>query len=417
MRSARCAGIASLVLALSVTGFTTAGAQAPESGQVIADWNATTLKTMNAAEVPLPLVFVNLAMVHGAMYDAVVSITGGYQPYLGAIEAEDGASATAAAAAAAHDVLVSLLPDSAADLDVALAATLESVPDGAGEDAGVSVGQAAAAAMIAERTDDGRGVPNPLTFGTGPGEYRPTPPDNAEFPGAWLAKLKPFVAPDGAYYRTAGPQPLDSAAYAAEYQEVLSLSGTNAGNQTPEQQAVAAFWQGAIPQWSSAMRQLTTGQSLDIARAARLFAVAGLAVGDAAVGCYDDKYHWMFWRPVTAIAEAANDGNDATEPDPAWVAAHEGSPPYPDHPSGFNCYSGAYAGALTETFGTDEMAFTVIDLGGGEPRSYTSFSQALDEVIEARILQGLHFRSADVQGAELGMKAAALAAERLAAID
>ena len=272
-------------------------------------------------------------------------------------------------------------------------------------------------AMVANRADDGRGIPNPLTFGDGPGQYRPTPPDHDEFPGSWIAKVRPFVAPDAATYRTDGPQDLASAGYAAEYQEVLSLSGTNAGNQTPEQQAVAAFWQGALPQWSSAMRSLTVEQSLDIARAARLFAVAGLAVGDAAIGCYDDKYHWMFWRPVTAIAEAATDGNDATETDQAWVDAHPGSPPYPDHPSGFNCYAGAYAGALTETFGTDEMAFSVIGLDGAEPRSYDSFSQALDEVIEARILQGLHFRSADVQGAALGMKAATLAAERLAAVE
>jgi hypothetical protein len=157
-------------------------------------------------------------------------------------------------------------------------------------------------------------------------------------------------------------------------------------------------------------------QGLDIADAARLFAIANLAVGDAAIGCWNDKYAWMFWRPVTAIHEAAADGNDATEPDPDW-APRDASPPYPDHPSGWNCFAGAYAGALQEFFGTDEMTYQIANPDIPEPRVYSTFTQGLQDGIDLRILTGLHFRNADEQAVALGQKAASLAAERLAPIE
>lgn len=417
MRPARFVSFVVAMVALTVGGVLPASARSEGgSGQVIADLNVMALAQFDAAGTPFPVLVLNLGMVHGAIYDAVISIGGGYTPYLGAIEAPDGASATAAAAAAAHGVLSGLLPDRAADLDAALATVLEAVPDGTAEDDGVAVGRAAAAAMLAARAEDGRGIPNPRTYGDGPGEYRPTPPDFAEFAASWLSRVKPFLADEAAYYRTAGPPALESEQYATEYNEVLSLSGTNAGNQTPEQQTAAAFWRNPVTQWLFTLRELTAEKGLGIVEAARLFAIANLGVSDAAVGCFDDKDHWMFWRPVTAIAEAANDGNDATEPDQAWVDAHEGSPPYSDHPSGFNCYVGVYAGALTEIFGADTPV-TLLGLEGAEDRTFDSIEQARLEVIDARIYQGLHFRSADVQGSELGLKAAALAAEKLAPTD
>ena len=162
-------------------------------------------------------------MVHGAIYDAVVSIAGGYQPYLGQLEADPTASKVAAAATAAHDVLAGLFPDQAADLQTKLDTSLEAVPDGAAKDAGVAVGQAAAAAMLAAREGDGRGGDFTLTYGDGPGEYRPTPPDMTEFGAAWLGDVKPFLAEDIASYRTEGPYALDSAEYAADFNEVKTL--------------------------------------------------------------------------------------------------------------------------------------------------------------------------------------------------
>ena len=246
--------------------------------------------------------------------------------------------------------------------------------------------------------------------------WRPAPPDFAEFPGSWLAKVTPFLAENAEYYRTDGPYALDSAEYAADFNEVKAVGAAEGSTRTHEQNALAAFWFSPIGQWSGVERSLVTERGLGIAEAARLFAMANLAAADAAIGCFNDKYHWMFWRPVTAIQEAEADGNDATEADPDWVGLAAMTPPYPDHPSGFNCLAGAHVGTLQEFFGTDEMAFQVTSPDVPEPRSYTAFSQGLQENIDLRIYQGLHFRNADVQAAELGQKAAALAAERLAPV-
>jgi hypothetical protein len=399
-----------LALSLVAAGAPPAGAQADDdSAQVILDWNEHALASIATSPAATHLF---MAMVHGAMYDAVVSIAGGYQPYLEAVDADPGASKVAAAAQAAHDVLLATFPDAEGHLAWYLKESLAAVPDGPAKDDGIAVGQAAAAAMIAAREGDGRDAAYELEFGDGPGEYRPTKPDFGEFPHAWLAEVRPFLADSPEYYRTAGPRALGSPEYAAEYEEVRTTGGPT-GTRTPEQEAILNGGDVGFGGWAQIERDLVAEHGIAITDAARLFAIANLAAGDAAIGCWNDKYHWMFWRPVTAIEEAADDGNDATQPDQAWVDAHEGSPPYPDHPSGFNCFAGAHVGGLQAFFGTDEMTFTA----PGATKSYTAFSQGLQDAIDLRILQGLHFRSADEQAAALGQKAAALAAERLAPIE
>ena len=357
-----------------------------------------------------------MAMVHGAMYDAVNAIASKYQPYLDGLDADPSASKVAAAATAAHGVLAASFPDQAADLQALVEASLATVPDGAAKDAGIAVGEAAAAAMLAAREGDGRGEPYPLTFGAGPGEYRPTPPDFGEFPAAWVANVKPFLAESADDYRTEGPYALDSAEYAADFNEVKAVGAAEGSTRTDEQNALVAFWASPIGQWSQVERSLAVEQGLDIVAAARLFAIANLAAGDVASACHNDKYVWKFWRPITAIHEAEADGNPATEADPGWTPL-VATPPYPEHPSGWNCYAGAHVGALTEFFGTDEMAYQISSPDIPEPRSYASFSQGLQEGIDLRIYQGIHFRNGEVQGAEMGQQAAALAAERLAPAD
>jgi hypothetical protein len=380
---------------------------------VVLDWNLNTLAAAGTAGVAPAVTNLYLAMVHGAMHDAVNAIAGTYRPYLEGMEADPSASKVAAAAAAAHGVLAGSFPDQEADLDARFDASLATVPDGAAKDAGVEVGHAAAAAMLAAREGDGRGQPYPLTYGEGPGEYRPTPPDFGEFPAAWVAGVKPFLADSADDYRTAGPYALDSPEYAADFNEVKAVGAAEGSTRTDEQNALVAFWVSPFGQWSQVERSLALEQGLDIVDAARLFAIANLAAGDMASACHNDKYAWMFWRPITAIQEAESDGNPATEADPDWVPLVD-TPPYPEHPSGWNCYSGAHVGALMEFFGTDEMAYQISNPGIPEPRSYTSFSQGLQEGIDLRIYQGIHFRNGDVQGAEMGQQAAALAAERLA---
>jgi hypothetical protein len=387
-----------------------------DSPQVVLDWNVNALAATNTSGVAPAVTNLYLAMVHGAMHDAVESIAGRYQTYLGRVDSEPEASKVAAAAAAAHAVLAASFPDQAADLQAKLDVSLATVPEGASRDAGIAVGEAAAAAMLAAREGDGRGADYPLTFGEGPGAYRPTPPEFAEFPAAWVAGVKPFLADSADEYRTDGPYPLDSPEYAADFNEVKAIGVAEGSTRTAEQDALVAFWVSPFGQWSQVERSLATAQGLDIADAARLFAMANLAAGDMASACHHDKYVWMFWRPLTAIVEAETDGNPATDADPDWVPLIA-TPPYPDHPSGWNCYAGAHVGALTEFFGTDEMAYQISNPEIAEPRSYTSFSQGLQEGIDLRVYQGIHFRNADVQGAAMGLQAAARAAERLATVE
>lgn len=239
--------------------------------------------------------------------------------------------------------------------------------------------------MLAAREGDHRGDPYPLTYGDGPGEYRPTPPDFSEYPPAWVAGVTPFLAESVEYYRTEGPYALDSAEYAAEFNEVKSVGAADGSTRTDEQNALIAFWITPIGQWSQVERSLAAEKGLDIVDATRLFAMANLAAGDAASACHEDKYHWMFWRPITAIQEAESDGNPATAADPDWIPLANtltppNTPPYPEHPSGWNCYAGAHVGALQEFFGTDEMVYQITNPNIPEPRSYTSFSQGLQEV-------------------------------------
>jgi hypothetical protein len=416
MRSirSRALGALTLLALLTASAAMPAAAQTDDdSPQVILDWNVNTLGATGTAGVAPAVTNLYLAMVHGAMFDAVNAIAGGYRPYLDGVTADPTASKVAAAAAAAHGVLAGSFPDQATDLQALLETSLEAVPDGAAEDAGVAAGEAAAAAMLAAREGDGRGQPYPLTFGDGPGEYRATPPDFAEFPAAWVAAVKPFLADSAEDYRTAGPYALDSAEYAADFNEVKALGAAEGSTRTDEQNALLAFWISPVGQWSQVERSLAMREGLDIAAAARLFAIANLAAGDTASACHADKYTWMFWRPITAIQEAESDGNPATEADPDWAPLVP-TPPYPEHPSGWNCYAGAHAGALQRFFGTDEMAYQISSPDIPEPRSYTSFSQGLQEGIDLRILQGIHFRNAEGQGVELGQQAAARAFERLA---
>ncbi len=417
MRSVRTTALSALATTTLLAGLSLAPVAAhsgDDSPHAVTDWNQQALGAIAASGAAPTAGSVMMGMVHGAIYDAVVSIAGGYEPYVGLVEADPEASKSAAAAAAAPGVLSGLVPDQAADLQTLLDASLAEVADGAAKDAGIAVGEAAAAAMLAEREGDGRGEPNPLTWDEGPGDYRPTPPAFAEYIDAGVANVRTFLADDASYYRTAGPLALDSPEYAAEVEEVRMKGAAEGSTRTAEDEELMAFWFGPGPQWSQAERWLTEDQDLDITEAARLFAMSNLAAADAAISCQADKYHYRFWRPITAIQEADNDGNDATVGDPEWTPINGVTPPYPEHPSGWNCNAGAHGGAVREFFGTDEIAYEITSPDFPEPRQYTSISQGLQEGIELRILEGIHFRTGDEQGVEAGLKAAALAAERLA---
>ena len=437
-RHAWCSALL-IVLAVCVLAVpaSASAAQSPTSA-TLRDWNLYATNALgNPPTAPVmpgvgqaPHVSVlHVGMVQGAVYDAVNAIDGGHRPYLVAPAADRSDSKAAAAATAAHDVLVGLevggapmLPQPVRDwLDAAYAESLAAVPDGPAKTGGIAVGEAAADAMLAARANDGRFDPFTVVEGTDPGEWRKTPPNFGGDPGAWVGNVRPFVVPDVEMLRTDGPNPLTSAAYAEDYNEVKEVGSLTSTTRTADQTAAAIFWQDSGPAiWNRVFRALAKSEELNGVDSARLLAATNLAGADGSIGCWNDKYYWSFWRPITAIREAGSDGNPATEADPAWLPLFDPSVPvsgpplvtpgFPDHPAGHGCISGAFVHALKAFFGTDRVEFTAESNKCAPapcpPRSFHRFSGALKEIIDARVWSGIHFRTADVQGAVLGKKVA-----------
>ena len=387
-------------------------------------WNeraAVTLVNGPAAATPgvqftPPLAFIHLAIVQGAVYDAVNAIKGGHAPYLKGLKAPTSASKGAAAATAAHHVLIALVNQAPltatltadvkaaikARLDAEYASSLAEIPAGQAKAKGIEVGAAAAAAMLANRAGDGRfGAPGfQVPAVPGPGQWRPLPPANVNDPNGWVRSVRPFTLPVSEYFHTPGPLSLTSGQYAAEFNEVKALGRVDSATRTADQTSLALWTTTTNPALIyQAMRQVATSKGLTITEQARFHAMTSMSGADSLINCWAEKAHWGFWRPTTAIQLADTDGNPATEADASWSALGA-VPPYGDEPSGANClFSGVMNGAKA-FFGSDAAEF---DLNG---RHYSNFTAVIPDVIEARILLGIHFRRADVNGAELGRKVA-----------
>jgi hypothetical protein len=257
--------------------------------------------------------------------------------------------------------------------------------------------------MLAERSGDGRYVPFSFTSGTGPGQWRPDLPLFASDPFAWVARVEPFVLETPSQFRASAPPALTSGAYARDYDEVKALGAVNSPR-TPEQEAVAQFFVlSAGELFNRTFRAISEANGLSLVEDARLFAMLNLATADSAINCWSDKAHWSWWRPITAIHEGENDGNDRTIGDAAWTPLLP-TPPYPDHVSGYNCIAGAMMHAGKAFFGTDRVEFTLVRAPSTPDvvRHYDRFTDVLVDTIDARILQGIHFRSADAEGARMG---------------
>jgi hypothetical protein len=390
-------------IAVPLTG--PAVAETPPADAVV-EWNthAQTAIIGTAGQGPT-VAYLHFAMVQGAVYDAVNAIEGGYQPYLGAPSVADPDDSSAAAVAqAAHDVLVGLFPAQQASLDAKLATTLGGIPDGPAETGGIEVGAAAAAAMLLARTNDGRFTPFTVVEGFDPGEWRRTPPAFVFEPAPWVGNVKPFIVPDVTALRSDGPNALTSEAYAEDFKEVKRLGRLTSTVRTPDQTDAALFWQAnGAALFNQIFRQLADTKDLDIAGAARMFAMANMAGADGAIGCWNDKYYWNFWRPITAIRLADTDGNPATVADPNWTPLFA-TPPFPEHPSGHTCISGAVVETLKDFFDTGKVTFSTFSTFSGSTRDFDRFSEAIKEIIDARVWAGIHFRTADVQGEVIGRK-------------
>jgi hypothetical protein len=431
-----------LLAAVAAVGvFAVSGANAQLSAAApneVTHWNeiaATTLVAMPAPAGGAPSALqINMGMTQGAVYDAINAITPKHhRPYLLKRRFSARASEEAAAATAAYAVLhniVSTVPEGipfpnrdalSQSLDTQYATSLDAIPDTPFKRQGIAAGNAAADAMIAARADDGRFGPSQWT-GTisdpaisAPGHWQPLLPNGTSplDPTPWVGGVRPFLLESSSQFRTAGPNALTSAAYAADFNEVKRLGGDGVvtpTERTAEQTRIAIFWQsagGPALLWSAVARNLAEDPAhpLDNADSARLLAMMNLSGADASINCWNDKYHFDFWRPWQAIRQADRDGNPATVRDTTWTPLL--TAPYPEHPSGHLCLDGAHLHTLQLFFGPDAMHFGVTSSQfPGQPRFYDSFSAPLEEITNARVWAGLHFRTADVQGQNLGINVA-----------
>ena len=427
MKSVRLGGLAALAIVLALAA--PAVAQANE----VTKWNEIAVATVNGQPAitsapPAGSIFV--AMVQGAVYGAVNAVDRHGKPYL-VYRSFSKASKEAAAATAAFRVLDSLFSATHhATLLMAYNESLDPIPDGKRKDRGIAVGEKAAAKMLAQG-HDGRAVIG-CTFGSGlPGVWQPLadPLGNPICdPSPWVANAKPFLVKSASQFRTAGPLPLKSAAYAAEFKEVKEIGSLTSATRSPAQTHAAAFWQtNPAANYNAIARRFVDQLSLGMTKSARLFAMLDLSAADALINTWNDKYYWNWWRPITAIRHP-DDGNPATDTDASWtplfspgfptspplppdplpiggVGGPLGTPPYPDHPSGATAYASASMAALASFFGTDSMTFYATSgRFPGEQRTFNHFSDLTNEVLEARIWAGIHFRAADGQAAKLGRK-------------
>jgi len=383
------------------------GWAAQARADVVVDWNAIASGTVFSAVParPGPTGILDLAMVHVAMHDAIQAFEGRFEPYAGSILNASG-SPIAAAAQAAHDVLAARFPPQAGSLDTLLSNYLNSL--GLSGDAGLAIGHQAAMAILDLRNGDGSFPSNPEVFvgGTGPGEWRPTPPAFAPMASPWLGTVVPFTLKDSTQLTASPPPPhLSSGEYARQYNEVKALGSVNSAVRTQAQTDLALFYSdNFIALWERTLRGIAAANLNDIGDSALLFALANISAADALITAWHDKRYWNFWRPITAIREGDNDGNPQTAGDPTWIPLIP-TPPYPEYTSGANNLTGAMTRTLELFFG-DKLTFTVTSTPVNKSMTYDRFSDMADDVVIVRIYQGIHFHSADAVGRRQGTRAA-----------
>ena len=365
-------------------------------------------------------------MVHLAVHDALNAIDRRSRPYVLDTQVDAGASTRAAVAAAARDVMIVLLNqvplpfDCSAAVPIvegAYATALNSIPNSAAKNAGLAVGQMAAAAILALRADDGSDTPLfdfAYPQGTEPGVYRFTPGFDFVFAPGW-ADVTPFVLQHASQFRPGQPPyPLKSRKYTADYNEVKARGAMIGSTRTVDETEIALFWVESSPlQWNRIARTVSVARGLDLWENARLFSLLNMALADGYIGAFEAKNYYNFWRPVTAIQDGDVDGNPDTVGDPSWLPLVP-TPPITDYDSGHSVEGGAASEVLREFFGTDDIAFSTcsMTLPAGSTcadatpvlRSFTSFSQAAEENGLSRILVGFHFRHAVEEGITHGGK-------------
>ncbi len=393
--------------------------EANVSGEnVILQWNRVLVETIRAGAHPSATIFPvrSFAMMHAAMFDAVNSIDGGYTPYKTNVPFSQNASAEAAAAQAAHDVLVGLYPSRAAIYDAELAASLEGIRDNRKEQ-GIRVGRLVAEQMLAARANDGWTVTPPsYNLPATPGNWQPTPPANSNATFTHYPAVLPFALTSNMQFNPPPPPALTTDEYARDFNEVKSLGAANSTARTADQTLVARLWHGTITPtnvffaWNNVARGLAVSRGLSTVENARLFALFNVTVHDTLLTTFTSKFQYGLWRPVTAIRRADEDGNANTEQDAAWTSLLN-TPPYPAYAGNQSSVGMAHATVFALFFGRDDIPIQHTWEGttsspDGWTRSYPSFTAMANEVAESRIYAGFHFRFDNVAGQAAGKNVA-----------
>ena len=408
----RLVACAAVLLVTSLGAASTAAAATTASSAdptVISDWNALAISTFGADPTKVPQETpLYMGFVQAAVYDAVVGIDQRYEPYRFHARAPRGTSAQAAAVAAAHKVLVTYSPYATANLDAAYATSLAQIPDGKAKTRGIAFGTLAADNLITMRTNDGRNAPVLFTQPPAPGVWRPTPPAFLPMAVPWMGSVTPLLLRSGAQFGEPGPPPaLTSRRYTREFAEVKALGSATSTLRTPEQTSTALFFSGnAAVQFNAALRDQVAVRHPDIVDAARMFAAVDVSEADAIISVWHAKYLYGFWRPITAIQLADTDGNPATTADPNWTPLLT-TPNYPDYVSGYSGLTGSFSRGLEDALDTSHLQLTLTSTAvPGAVRHYDTGSSLRTDVVNARVWLGIHFRSADTGGVDMGQRVA-----------
>jgi hypothetical protein len=405
------------------TGQTSSALMPITKGDAVVAWIDTMVDVIKADIANVGLASRTLAMVSGAVYDAVKSIDHMGSAYKFEVQAPAGASASAAASAAADKVLSSLDPIMLPLLDARMAQSMAAVPSATAATEGAAVGDQIGQDMLAWRANDGSAATVPYVPGTGPGQWRPTPPTYQAAWGPEWGQVTPFaITKPAASFMAPPPPALDSREYAAAYNQVKSLGAVNSTTRTPEETQIGMFWSYDAPSTGTppvhfdqiaATVALLEHNSLD--QNARLFGLVNLGMADAGIAAWDNKYTYNRWRPVTAIDDGDSDGNPATKGDPTWMplgapgapGQPNFTPAFPSYVSGHATFGSTLFDLLTDFYGTNNVHFTLTsDMLPGVTRSYDSFSQASYENAMSRIYLGLHFWFDETAGMTMGKEIA-----------
>lgn len=373
---------------------------------VVVQWNAiastTIVSTGKEASVASGVWF---AYVHLAVFDAVNAIDHRFQPYLFTANPPAGANKDAAAVAAAYSVLVSYFPSQQPVLEPLYNDSIAAISDSAANiSAGVAVGEASAQKLIETRAQDGLLANVPYTPPVGPGFWQPTPPAFGPPLTPWLGQMVPFTMTSATqFFPDEGPDSLDSQQWIDDYNQVMTLGAINSTVRTPEQTEIGRFWtEHTGQQYARAFRNLANQQGLTTSDTARLMAMLWAGYADAGIGCWNAKFTFSFWRPVTAIQ--AGGGNPALMPDPSWLPVAN-TPSHPEYPAAHGCVTGAVSTILAGFFGTPNLTFTVDSLVPNTvPYTFTSTNDLMHQVEMARIYAGFHYHHSVVEGRVLGIK-------------